>query len=145
MILKRLIFIVCFILTSCGVFAQPVNKEWYCLAQNIHYEAEGESFIGKLAVGIVTLNRQKKSKYTICEIVFQPKQFSWTSSLSASTYNIQFSEDTKLAATLINERIVTLHYLELATYFHNIHVNPKWIKNKKKIAIIGNHVFYTDK
>ena len=49
------------------------KKDQECLAQNIFYEAANESEEGKVAVGIVTINRVKEGRFgkTICEVVNQ--------------------------------------------------------------------------
>ena len=50
-----------------------IEAEINCLAANIHHEARGESLKGKLAVGLVTMNRTKHKDYpsTVCGVVFQ--------------------------------------------------------------------------
>ena len=50
-----------------------------CLEAAIHYEAKGESFAGKLAVGNVVLNRVAAPDFpkSVCAVVKQKKQFSW--------------------------------------------------------------------
>ena len=62
----------------------PANVEQFpqvfCLAQNIYFEAGIESVAGKAAVARVTINRKASKKFpkTICDVVWQRKQFSWT-------------------------------------------------------------------
>ena len=48
-----------------------------CLARNIYYEAGGESIEGKVAVGIVTINRSNSGRFpsTICGVVNQRKVY----------------------------------------------------------------------
>jgi len=51
-----------------------------CLATNIYHEARGESTVGKIAVGLVVLNRVENRKWpdSICEVVYEgPKRESW--------------------------------------------------------------------
>ncbi len=49
------------------------QKELMCLARNIYYESGSEPERGKIAVGIVTLNRMEHPSFpkTICEVVKQ--------------------------------------------------------------------------
>jgi len=56
------------------------RAEVHCLALNIYHEARGETFEGKLAVAAVTLNRVRHKRFPdgVCEVVWQPRQFSWT-------------------------------------------------------------------
>ena len=59
--------------------AQSINtRELDCLARNIYYEAGLESEEGKVAVGLVTINRSNDEKYphTICGVVNQKTVFS---------------------------------------------------------------------
>ena len=51
-----------------------MNDDLNLLARLIHAEAEGEPFIGKVAVGAVIMNRLKDPRFpnTISEIIFQP-------------------------------------------------------------------------
>ena len=51
-----------------------------CLVSNIYFEARGESRLGQLAVANVTLNRWRDGRFasSICGVVWQPGQFSWT-------------------------------------------------------------------
>ena len=52
-----------------------------CLALNIYHEARGEPIEGQRAVASVTLNRTLDPRWpsTVCGVVYDPQQFSWTS------------------------------------------------------------------
>lgn len=52
-----------------------------CLSLNIYHEARGENLAGQRAIAQVTMNRANGKKENICNVVFSPKQFSWTNSL----------------------------------------------------------------
>ena len=70
------------ILLTFGMSTDIIQKreQLYCGAQNIYHESRGESNSGQIAVSNVVRNRVKSKHYpnTICEVVWQPKQFSWT-------------------------------------------------------------------
>ena len=116
----------------------PSKAEIACLAKNIYHEARGEPRQGQLAVAYVTLNRTQHKLFsnTICAVVFEKGQFSWT------------RDKTKL------KQPVPKHYHELARlaiyqherakfnalFFHNTTIKPQW--KRKRIAKIGNHIFY---
>jgi spore germination cell wall hydrolase CwlJ-like protein len=53
------------------------QKELMCLARNIFYESGGESEKGKIAVGMVTLNRTEHPAFprTVCDVVKQKTVF----------------------------------------------------------------------
>lgn len=112
-----------------------------CLARNIYHEARGESYLGKLAVAKVTINRTKDPKFpdTICDVVYQPGQFSWTVLGPRRTD----AESISIAQRAMRGR----HELSQfdALYFHNKSVSPYWAHKFKKIKTIGTHAFYRDK
>jgi len=57
------------------------KKDVECLAKVVFFEARGESYAGKIMVANVVLNRTRFGKpfpNTICKVVYQPHQFSWT-------------------------------------------------------------------
>lgn len=56
------------------------RQEALCLARNIYFEARGEDLVGQEAVASVTMNRVRATAWpaSVCEVVYQPLQFSWT-------------------------------------------------------------------
>jgi len=66
-------------LMSNGPVSDTTVEETFCMAQNIYYEARGESLKGKQAVGNVVLNRVDHVKYpnTVCGVVYEAKRYSW--------------------------------------------------------------------
>lgn len=116
------------------------NKELICLARNIYHEARGEAYKGQLAVAIVTLNRVKSKKYSnsICGVVYQHKQFSWTLNKNKITDRAAWDKAIHVAQYAI------VKYDDLktfkATHYHHIRIKPRW--GLQKVAKIGNHVFY---
>jgi len=113
------------------------HKQVACLATNVYYEARGEGYLGMLAVAKVTLNRVKSSRFgnTICKVVFQPHQFSWTIETTVIKYD-------KLSWRVANDALYTRHALYDfdALYFHNHTVRPNW--GFKRLLTIQNHIFY---
>ena len=108
-----------------------------CMALNIYHEARGESTKGMLAVAYVTMNRVMSPKFpsTVCEVVFQPGQFSWT---MRSTYKKTIPEQFYALA----ERVIIGQVNDLtngALFFHNTTIP---VKQKRVKARIGNHIFY---
>ena len=58
----------------------PTRADVICMAENIYHEARGQSNVGKIAVGLVVINRVHDRRWpaTICEVVFQgPVRESW--------------------------------------------------------------------
>lgn len=140
---------------------KPVDvKEKNCLAANIYYEARGESLHGQKAVAQVTLNRVKSKKYpkTVCAVVLQNKQFSWTS--QQPKHKVQTAlkglpPSQKQAEVLAYQQAQKVAYNALKSdvkvlptdvlWYHTTQVNPVWNKQMVKVNQIGVHVFYQHK
>lgn len=123
----------------------PVQQE--CMAKNIYFESRGEVIQGQIAVAHVTVNRVKHENWpdTICEVVYQDKQFSWTHQIEDQT-----PKDERLwEQALIIARDVMIGNTDDpskgAVFYHANWVNPSWSKEKslKVSKIIGAHIFYT--
>ena len=138
-----------------SVIEEPTKfheKELMCLAKNIYYEAGSESFEGKMAVAMVTLNRAESGQFprTLCGVINQRTQispqvivcqFSWVcQGRSIKTAIGDRWEEALQVARLVFFEGWRIPKLEDAMYFHATHVNPKW--GLPKVAKIGNHVFY---
>lgn len=123
-----------FSLGSFEVPKLPSKKELECLATNVYREARGEPFVGQVAVAKVTLNRVASKRYpnTICKVVYQKSQFSWTKKYKNVVYSME-SMKAALAALKLKSSFVATHY-------HADYVKPKW--GLKRIAKIGRHIFY---
>ena len=71
-----------------------------CLAQTIYHEARGEPYQCQQLVADVVLNRMKHPNYpsTACGVVFQRRQFSWTSKPAKITDDESWKKSLKLAS-----------------------------------------------
>ena len=62
-----------FVERTVNLIATPFlsDKDIECMAKNIFYEAGGEPTEGKIAVGVVTLNRAQDGRFgkTVCDVV----------------------------------------------------------------------------
>lgn len=62
-----------FVERTVNMIATPFlsDRDIECMARNIFYEAGGESTEGKIAVGVVTLNRTQDGRFgrTVCDVV----------------------------------------------------------------------------
>lgn len=109
-------------------------KDWKCLLDNIYFEARGEPVKGQVAVAKVTLNRANLLNKSICEVVYAPSQFSWTSVHHYSP---------AISAEIYRSSYLALDSNFSALYYHSIHINkPVWAKKLTKLGSINNHVFY---
>lgn len=107
-----------------------------CLAANIYHEARGEPLAGKKAVAYVTINRAQSGLFsnTICGVVFEKGQFSWTKDKRKHKQRIP-DEYYNLAY-----KALTSPYKFKALYFHSTKIQPNW--KRKRYTKIGNHIFY---
>ena len=108
------------------------------LAKMIHGEARGESYVGKVAVGAVILNRVKDKKFpdSVYSVCFQPGAFD---AVTDGQYYLEPNQSSINAAkAAINGWDPTygaLYYWNPAT------ATSKWIWSRKIITQIGKHVF----
>lgn len=121
-----------------------------CLAENIYYEAAGESLPGKIAVGQVTMNRVKSGLFrpTVCQVVHQASQFSWTLDkpkaliLNGKGVNHEAWQSSMAVARKIileNERLPSVGD---SLFYHTTAIHPSWANKFQKVTIVGNHIFY---
>lgn len=124
------------------------NEELTCLAKNVYFEARGEPIEGQEYVAHVTLNRVLSDKFpnTICEVVWQKRQFSWThDGLSDVPKNLEkYQTALKISLdTIISRFYDGVHNKEIL-YFHAKYVRPHWSKAFTVVKTIGNHIFYEE-
>ena len=120
------------------------HHELRCLAMNIYFEARGESRRGQLAVASVTLNRKRSRHYpdSICAVVWQSRQFSWTNqSVWHRPRNDRAWRFAMKLANKVYHNKVKLPVVS-ATHFHARYVAPEWSTQMKRVARIGKHLFY---
>jgi spore germination cell wall hydrolase CwlJ-like protein len=122
------------------------DPEKYCMAQNIYFESANQSALGKLAVGLVVINRVKDSRYpgTICGVVRQKSQFSWVNderSNEPKKDDAAWKESVRIADDVLNGRADFLEFDEV-THYHADYVNPYWSGSMEEVATIDQHVFY---
>jgi spore germination cell wall hydrolase CwlJ-like protein len=125
--------------------AQHGDAEKYCMAQNIYFESANQSVLGKLAVGLVVMNRVKDSRYpgTICEVVRQDSQFSWVDDNRSNQpkADAAWKESVRIAEDVLSGRADFLEFDEI-THYHADYVNPYWSGSMEEVATIDQHIFY---
>lgn len=116
----------------------------YWLARIIHAESEGESFIGKIAVGSVILNRVKSPDFpnSIYGVIFD-KQYGYTQFspvLDGRIYNTPDNESYRAAQAAIDGQ----RPVGPALYFLNPSKSQNfWIPNNRQYMMsLGQHQFY---
>lgn len=127
------------------------DKEVWCMATAIYFEARGESYRGQVAVAQVVMNRVHHKLYpnTICGVVYQNQskrnacQFSFACDGIPERVNEEkpWDQAMQIAKDVIagREYIADVGY---STHYHATYVYPHWAPRMKKNTKIGMHVFY---
>jgi spore germination cell wall hydrolase CwlJ-like protein len=126
------------------------NKEVFCLAQNIFWEARGESFDEKIRISNVTHNRVKSGRFpnSFCSVIHQKNAFSWVDDKKNLNKTILRSGD-EYKAWLESMQIAideVAGKMEDTTngslFFHSIHIEkPKDFPGKLTL-VSETHKFY---
>ncbi|MDO7844626.1 cell wall hydrolase [Sphingomonas immobilis] len=122
-----------------------------CLAAGIYYEAAYEPAEGQRGVAQVILNRVRHFAYpkTVCGVVFQGSeratgcQFSFTcdGSMARKPEPKIWAAVHQIASQALYGHVnVTVGR---ATHYHANYVAPYWQPTLVKLAVIGQHIFYT--
>ena len=131
--------------------AKVSDKELWCMATAIYFEARGESYRGQVAVGQVVLNRVAHRLYpsSICGVVFQNQnkrnacQFSFACDgiPERVTEKKAWDQANEIAKQVIagNEYLTEVGH---STHYHATYVYPHWAPRMKKNTKIGMHIFY---
>jgi spore germination cell wall hydrolase CwlJ-like protein len=116
-----------------------------CLALNIFHESRGEPIIGQLAVANVTMNRFNDSTRTICQIVYSPGQFEWTSKRLRNPGGEQWFQALALSWLVLNQPDLVRDVTRNAKYFHSYRRTPGSFRRFEHTTTIGNHRFYRER
>ena len=121
-----------------------------CMAVAIFFEARDQPIDGQRAVAEVIMNRVADPQWpdTICEVVNQPKQFSFThdgKSDNPTRYRGHGEEKAWRRAKAIAESTAAgRHLLGISsTHYHSTSVRPAWRHKLKRDGRIGDHIFYS--
>ena len=132
-------------------------REMRCLALNIYFEARSEPTGGQLAVAFVTMNRVQSRRYpsSICGVVWQKRQFSWTHDGKSDRPREQYAwERAQMIARFIFTKYMALpekvrHTMDRTNgalhYYAPKLANPYWAKAKDVTFAVGGHVFLAER
>lgn len=135
-------------------------KQIACMAKNIFYEARGESILGQAAVAQVVMNRVRYGfEKNPCAVVYQATtvkrdtddgveyvkicQFSWVceSKPELNKNNARYKQAERIAYEILANNKYADILPKNTLFFHNASIDPGW--SYRKVATIGNHVFYS--
>jgi hypothetical protein len=129
------------------------EREQWCMATGIYFEARGESYRGQVAVAQVIMNRVAHPNYpdTICGVVYQNQhrrnacQFSFAcdgkTNVNRTSEVAAWDRAQSITQEVLNEEIYLTEVAD-ATHYHATYVRPAWARNMDKLAQVGLHVFY---
>lgn len=115
-----------------------------CLALNVYHESKGEPIQGQRAVAHVTLNRAREQRARICDVVFAADQFSWT----LKDPRVRDERAWKRALRVARQAFYTGKAGDPtggANHYHADYAAPSWARSMQQTAVIGRHIFYTDR
>ena len=115
-----------------------------CLALNVYHEARSEPIEGQRAVAHVTLNRARERNMRVCDVVFEPAQFSWPISDPKVTDERAWAIAHKVAKRA-HRAGAAADPTRGANHYHATYVQPSWARSMERTTRIGLHIFYTDK
>jgi spore germination cell wall hydrolase CwlJ-like protein len=118
--------------------SETYQQKVRCLSEVVYHEARGESYRGRLAVAQTVLNRVRSVRFpnTVCGVVFQRGQFSWTRGWDRAWIADHHSTQVARVALMGTHSLKDFQ----ALYFHNKTVKPGW--KRQYLTTIDNHVFY---
>jgi N-acetylmuramoyl-L-alanine amidase len=143
-----------------SIVAGEFDEELMCMAKNIYFVAGNQPLSGKIAVGLVTLNRSMSSQFpdTVCDVIYQGEyytnykgkevpvigqcQFSW---FCDGKSDIPTDSFTWLQAIGVAEELLNYTPIDItegALWYHADYVNPEWSNYLQRIVTIENHIFY---
>ena len=122
----------------------PGSRDLECLAVGIYFESKSEPLAGQLAVGDVIANRANSGgrfPSSYCGVLFQRGQFSFIRGKSWPAVNRSGRQwQNAVAIAKIVDQNLKNSAAQNALFFHAKRVSPGW--RLKRVASIGNHVFY---
>jgi hypothetical protein len=153
---------------DCGRNVQ--NDEITTLACNMYHEARGETSLGQLLVGLVTIARAKSDKFpdSIHDVVYQSKmsggrevpQFNWTldnlpdvvtnyvswqraMTIARLVYEV-YQENVKMSINFGTEAAPNYVDWNKILFYHSVRPErPSWTTGLTVLGNIGNHTFYS--
>lgn len=141
-------------------------RDTVALARNLEAEAGNQGRVGKEAVANTVLNRMKNRGMSAHDVVWQPKQYSWTNDPNHPLYkrimahghgnrskDPGFRESYEIAEDMVHtgapvdsqdalpDVMSADHYLAPKS----LKRLPSWAGKMKKLGVVGDHHFYDSK
>jgi hypothetical protein len=124
------------------------DDEYFCMVQNVYFEAGVEGTQGRLAVAMVTLERVKDPRYpnNICDVVYENKQFSWYwDGKPDRPQNMKAYEEIRmLVGAILDADAAFVDPTYDSTHYHANYVKPYWKDYMVYKATVETHIFYRE-
>jgi N-acetylmuramoyl-L-alanine amidase len=119
-----------------------------CLALNVFYEARNTTDFDREAVAAVALNRSEQEHRSVCKVIAQPKQFSWTSRyrmVAPKSKNVlekkAWSHALEIARTVLTNKRIRQRFANVY-YYHTHYVKPVWDRHMRVVFNTPAHLYY---
>lgn len=133
-------------MTQPSLWEQSSEAERECMALNVYHEARGETILGQIGVAQVTLNRVELGRFpdTICGVVWQSSQFSWTNDGISDTPSERdaWARAQVVAQIVMETWDASVDLTYGADHYHAHSVTPRWGDPEHVTTVIGDHIFY---
>lgn len=140
--MRKLAIILVFALSSgCGLAygkessKYKIDRQQYCLAKTIYHETRGEPTTAKVQTALVVIRRTKHQEFpsTICKVVYQKGQFSWTHERNFVAERKSWVTSMALARLSIRYSKSIPDLTNNSLYFHLR--RPPWMAGKVKSSV----------
>lgn len=126
-----------------------ISRTATCMQLNLYREAGNGTKQDMIAVAQVVMRRVAERRWgnDVCSVILARNQFSWTRKpklFRVNTKNVLERRAYDMAGQVSNEVLQGKHitFLQGANHYHATYVAPAWRKKMKRIAQVGQHIFY---
>jgi N-acetylmuramoyl-L-alanine amidase len=120
----------------------------FCLALNVFYETRGSSKFDQEAVAAVAINRAQEEHQSVCHVIKEPHQFSWTSRHTLSVPKLpnkverkSWNNALKVARTVLYSKSIQERFANV-TYYHTHYVQPRWDRHMRVAFVTNAHTYF---
>jgi len=123
------------------------QSSYNCLVCNCYHESRGENFEGMVAVAKVVVSRSESDLYpnSVCQVIYQPYQFSWTKDKISNSINAAKADEEESFNNCKRATDVALREggNGVLYYYNPDKARPAWARAYTPCGSLGNHTFLT--
>lgn len=138
----RSLWVSAFLVATGAAHADLPTRTAEPIARMVLQEANTETFLGKVAVAAVALDRMEDERWPATEraVVYQPWQFTGMHKRFGRYTAANVAE----ARAAVRSAKAGLRPCGRALWYHNGTVSPSWAERLQVNCRIGDHIFYGD-